>query len=263
MIKCDDPIKASALFAGWQETMITSCLQNVMGEIFVDHLENPTTALALIGDFAFLAGAAKKEFLLNRSQSFHQDFVIMVPQDEKWAQLIEQCYPKARQVERYATKKETDIFDFNHLQNIIKTLPSHYSIQSIDRHIYHQCQQSEYFHDLVSLYPTYDDFLRLGLGFVIMHHQDIVSGASSYTRYLEGIEVQINTHPQYLRQSLATIVGAKLILECLFKGLYPSWDAQNKGSLALVQKLGYHYSHTYIAYEVKSYGKKKESFKNI
>ena len=29
-----------------------------------------------------------------------------------------------------------------------------------------------------------------------------------------------------------------------------SWDAQNKWSLALAEKLGYHFSHEYVAYNV-------------
>ena len=37
---------------------------------------------------------------------------------------------------------------------------------------------------------------------------------------------------------------------CLRSGLYPSWDAQNPGSLALSEKLGYTFSHRYRAYEV-------------
>ena len=32
-----------------------------------------------------------------------------------------------------------------------------------------------------------------------------------------------------------------------------SWDAQNKWSVALAEKLGYHFSHEYVAYEVMGY----------
>ena len=41
-----------------------------------------------------------------------------------------------------------------------------------------------------------------------------------------------------------------LILECLERGWYPSWDAQNKESVALAEKLGYHFDYEYVAYEV-------------
>ena len=44
--------------------------------------------------------------------------------------------------------------------------------------------------------------------------------------------------------------SAALILACLRRGWYPSWDAQNPASLSLAEKLGYHFSHAYVAYEV-------------
>jgi hypothetical protein len=36
-----DTEKATALFEGWSETLIWSCLQRVMGKIFVTDLEKP------------------------------------------------------------------------------------------------------------------------------------------------------------------------------------------------------------------------------
>lgn len=84
----------------------------------------------------------------------------------------------------------------------------------------------------------------------MLDHGELVSGASSYTVYREGIEIEIGTKEEYRRQGLAAVCGARLILECMKRGLYPSWDAQNKWSVALAEKLGYHYDRTYPAYEV-------------
>ena len=52
--------KIEALFDGWQEALIWSCLQNVMGHIYVNHSENPTAAMAILGDFCFFAGMPDK-----------------------------------------------------------------------------------------------------------------------------------------------------------------------------------------------------------
>ena len=41
--------------------------------------------------------------------------------------------------------------------------------------------------------------------------------------------------------------------EWLDHGLYPSWDAQNLWSVALAEKLGYHFEHAYTAYEITDY----------
>ena len=89
------------------------------------------------------------------------------------------------------------------------------------------------------------------LGVVILKDGEPVSGASSYSGYRGGIEVQIDTREDYRRMGLASVCGAGLILESLKKGWYPSWDAQNRQSLALAEKLGYHFEREYTAFEVR------------
>ena len=74
-----------------------------------------------------------------------------------------------------------------------------------------------------------------------------VAGASSYTVYRGGIE--IDTRVDFRRQGLATACGARLILNCLERGLYPSWDAHSRASLSLAEKLGYKLDRPYPAYE--------------
>jgi len=90
-----------------------------------------------------------------------------------------------------------------------------------------------------------------GTGYPSMRIKDgvPVSGASSYSSYRGGIEIEIDTKEEYRRRGLARICGARLILECLDRGLYPSWDAQNPGSAALAKQLGYRMEGTYTAYE--------------
>lgn len=46
---------------------------------------------------------------------------------------------------------------------------------------------------------------------------------------------------------------AAMAIKCLKRNLYPSRDAHNKASVALAEKLGYHYSHAYTAIEVYDY----------
>jgi predicted GNAT family acetyltransferase len=87
---------------------------------------------------------------------------------------------------------------------------------------------------------------------VILKDGKFVSGASSYTRYKEGIEIEVDTIESERRKGLATVVCSALILNCLNEGLYPSWDAHNMNSVHLAEKFGYEFDHEYIAYEVAS-----------
>ena len=115
------------------------------------------------------------------------------------------------------------------------------------------CRNSDWAKDLVSQYKDYDTYRGLGLGVVALKDGELVAGASSYSTYNAGIEIEIDTREDHRRKGLAYACGAKLVLECLKKGLYPSWDAQNKWSIALAEKLGYQFSHEYTAYEITEY----------
>ena len=58
-----DTEKAAPLFEGWQESMIWSCLQKIMGKIYTDSPEHPVSAMALLADFCFFAGKPDAELV--------------------------------------------------------------------------------------------------------------------------------------------------------------------------------------------------------
>lgn len=236
----------------WSESIIWSCLQGVMGEIHTNDTDD--AAMAILGDFAFYAGKTSEKLLKFKPESCKQDFIIMVPQNDEWAKLIEKCYgDKAKKVTRYAIKKEKDIFDVDKLERAILELPEGYELKLLEEYEYTLCQNNRWANDLVSQFKDYDTYKKLGLGVIVLKDGDLVAGASSYSRYNEGIEIEIDTREDHRRKGLAYACGAKLILECLKIGLYPSWDAQNIWSVALAEKLGYHFSHEYTAYEIMGY----------
>lgn len=244
----------SQLFGRWEETILWSCLQKIMGKIYADDLNHPAAAMAVLGDFTFFAGKPNVELVSYKPNWCMQDFMIMIPQNEAWQTTILQVYQeKAKIVSRYATKKEGDIFNKQELEKARSFLPRGYEICMIDEPLYQQCKAETWSADLVSQFPTYEDYRRLGLGVAIQKNHTLVAGASSYSRYQEGIEIEIDTKKEYRRKGLAYLCGSQLILECLKRNLYPSWDAQNKISLSLAEKLGYHYSHTYTAIEIREY----------
>lgn len=240
-----DMSKVESLFEGWQETLIYSCLQNVMGKIYVTNLEKPRSAFAFVGCFGFYAGEPDRELIMNKPEGF----AIMTPQNEEWAKLIEESFVSAKRVIRYAIKKDTK-FDKELLQREMKKLPAGYELVRIDSDIYDKCIMNPVTADFVSSFDNKEHYLKMGRGMVILKDGEIVSGASSYTRYAEGIEIEVDTVEQERRKHLATIVCSALILSCLDEGLYPSWDAQNMNSVHLAEKLGYEFDHEYVAYEV-------------
>ncbi|SFS05415.1 GNAT family N-acetyltransferase [Anaeromicropila populeti] len=249
--KISDTQKVEALFGNWKETLIWSCLENIMGTIYVTSQENPTSAMAVLGDFCFFAGSPEKDLVQYKPESYQKDIIIMIPQNDSWGKLIEETYgEKAKRVTRYAMKKEYSVFDKGKLQKVICLLPPEYSLKMVDEDIFHLCKANDWSADLVSQYETFEEYKSLGIGAVVLKDGVLVSGASSYSSYQNGIEIEIDTREDYRRNGLAYVCGAKLILECLERKWYPSWDAQNKWSVALAEKLGYHFDYEYVAYEV-------------
>ena len=248
----DDMTKVKELFAGWEETLIYSCLQKVIGKIYVTDTETPESAMAYVGCFGFLAGVPDKELLRGKPEGFS----IMVPQNEEWSKKIEECFPDSKRVTRYAIKKDT-VFDKEYLNSLITDFRNDpkftgYELKAIDAEIYDLCLPDPVTRDFVSSFDNKESYLELGRGMVIMKEGRIFAGASSFTRYLEGIEIEVDTVPEERRKGLATICAAALILKCLEEGLYPSWDAANLNSVHLAEKLGYEFDHEYAAYEVDS-----------
>ena len=237
--------KAAALFSGINDTVITSCLEGVMGRVF----EAGNAAAAILGDLAFYAGTPTEELLRFKPEP-NSHFIIMVPGSQDWEPMIESVYgEKAKKFTRYAIRKDTS-FDPAQLEAIKAQLPQGYTMGLLDRETYDYCQENNWCRDWVSQFDSFDDFHRRGLGMVVKKDGVPVSGASSYYIYRGGIEIQIDTHRDYRRQGLAAAAAAGLILECLDRGLYPSWDAANLWSVALAEKLGYVFDHEYTAYDV-------------
>lgn len=252
--KSEHPMETAPLFSGWDETLIWSCLQGVMGSIYIntkDDADTPVSAIACLGDFLFYAGKPDPELVRFQPEEWNPDFMILVPPDDSWGELIEQTYgERARLTIRYALKKEPDVFDRKMLETLAKSVPAGVEIRPIDAALYQQCRTGGWSKDLVSQFADVSRWEALGLGMAAVQNGEVVSGASSYTRYRDGIEIEVDTRADMRRRGLATACSAKLILECLDRGLYPSWDAQNRWSLALAQKLGYHFDCEYAVYEI-------------
>lgn len=76
--------KIAKLFDGWEEALIWSCLQGCMGRLFANDEENPTAAMAEVGDFCFFAGIPDKTVF-----GCLEGAKLLVPQTEEWERLIE------------------------------------------------------------------------------------------------------------------------------------------------------------------------------
>ena len=237
-------------------SVVLTFLQGYAGEGWIDCVDAPSCAQIHVGDISLVAGDHKSKQALSLVENLpdqpESPWFMIVPQNHDWAMLIEECFPEQSQkIVRHASKKDV-AFSKENLLAYVHNLPSEYRLCKIDDHLFHRCLQNQHMRDLCSQFSSAQDYAKRGVGFCILHQDRIICGASSYFSYDGGIEIQIDTDKNYRRQGLATVCGARLILECLRTGRHPGWDAANLPSVALAEKLGYEFSHEYAAYLIRN-----------
>lgn len=245
-----EPARIQALFGNWPETFIWSYLQGCMGSAWADDTRSPRSAKIMVGDFCLFAGIPDAELILHRPEGWADRFHILVPQNEAWGRIIEQaCGAHVVKIVRYATQKDPCLFHRETLERLASSAGPEFHLQRIDETLFGQLRENEWSRDLCSQFMDFSDYQRRGIGVAAIANGEPVSGASSYTVYQGGVEIEIDTREDFRRRGLATACGSRLILDCLDRGMYPSWDAHNCASLALAEKLGYQLDRPYPAYE--------------
>lgn len=236
-----DLARIAPLFEGWEETMIWSCLQGVMGVAQANG--DYTAGLITSRDFSFLAGRPDPALLEKVTAP------IVAPRTEDWRPLIEERWGRRAVRElRYAFHKDPGGFDREKLEALAAAIPGEYELRMIDGPLVSVLLAEDWSRDFCAAFDSPEDFCRRGIGVAAMYEGVPVAGAGSYIVYRGGIEIEIDTRKDHRGKGLATACGAKLILECLDRGLYPSWDAIDLRSAALAEKLGYRPAGPYAVY---------------
>ncbi|MBP3540615.1 MAG: GNAT family N-acetyltransferase [Clostridia bacterium] len=248
-----DPAAAAPLFSGWDETLILSSLSGMMGAVWMDD-DMPDSAMCILGDFAFYTGRPS-ENLLRFSPEAGPRFMILTPRDPAWEAAIQNVYTgKCQRGIRYAFDRSKARFDRQQLEALAGALPMGYRLQDIDGLLYDECRKLDFTWDFVSQFQDKADYLTRGLGVAALWGDTLVGGASSYSVFPGGIEIEIDIQEEHRRKGLASACAAQLILRCLDKGLTPSWDAANMISVQLAQKLGFDSPREYPVYFTDFFG---------
>lgn len=250
-VRVENRAAAAALFGETESTMVVSCLSGMMGELYGDHPRKPKSAAVRLGDFCFLAGEPNPSLAAFAVQE--GNYHILIPQNQVWAETIRNVYgERAVSFVRYAMKKRDRDFDVRKLKALASALPDGCHLELIEEVLYQRCLAENWSEDLVAQYPDFQTYRKMGLGVAAVKDGEIYSGASSYCSFPGGIEIEIDTRQDKRRRGLAAACGARLILECESRGLYPGWDAHSLASASLAEKLGYQISREYEAYEIST-----------
>jgi len=131
-------------------------------------------------------------------------------------------------------------------------LPTNCIVKRIDETIAQQL-----FNERVLIYRTYDKspqkFVKDGVGFCLYENGKVASIINSMAIYNRKLKGNIETLEPYRGKGLATIVAAHLIEYCLQNSIEYSWEATNKASIAVAQKLGFVEEGKMTVYQNKEY----------
>lgn len=242
--------KLVPMFEKIDSTILLSYLQGHMGTAWVDDLKNPSVAQITVGIFVFFAGnpytKEAEELLFNLPE-----FTLAIVDSDEWKERIETVHNESfEKFQRYRFEKKPENFDREHIQNQISLLPEGYEIKRVDKNIANASSFHNLSEDFISQFNSVDDFINRGVGYAILHKGKVVSAATSFSIYDQGIEIEVASHPDHRRKGLAAIVSSALILDCIDRGKYPSWDGANSASVELAKKLGYVFKESYDTYYI-------------
>ena len=242
----------SQLFSHWGDTTVLSCLQGYQGQAWTDSETAPRCARITVGDFCFFAGdpfLPESEELIARMPEGDWPQWYLIGTSDAWNQQIEAVWKNRVQAfERYAIRKEKDVFNEEKLRRFASELPDGYELRAFDEELCRQAMAQEWSRDACGQFLSVEDYLRRGMGFGAVWGGQLVAEASTYSIYDEGFDMTIATREDHRRKGLARACAARMILEALEKGLYPAWDAKTMISVQLSEQLGYHMERPYRAY---------------
>ena len=233
-----------SLFDGWDHLMIQSAREGMQGRF---HHEGSRAAACENGDFLFLAGdadAPEWEALLKRfaHQGYFRILVSRTPElHERAGEILGlQVSPQTR----YALEPP-ETFDRSHLLRLAHSAPADIELRLFDEDCYHQALAQAWSCDACLQFGSWESYRAHGLGAAALKDGVLVGSASSYAACSKGIEVQVDVRADQQRRGIASACSARLILECMDRGLIPEWDAASDVSLHLAQKLGYRFAGSY------------------
>ncbi|MDL2317499.1 GNAT family N-acetyltransferase [Eubacteriales bacterium OttesenSCG-928-A19] len=243
------------LFAGKGTHRIAQagCLGLVDCRAFVDAPDSPSSALLILERFGigFAAGnAAHAASLLECLRGWHSWYEISDP-PPAWHPALAGWTKASFATTRYAFADCPDAIPADRLR-ALAVPPEGFTLRRYDEQLIRQALSAEWSEDQLGTFLSADAFLRDGVGVALLREGALVAGCTSFCRLPGGFEVQVDTHPEYRKRGLATCVSAAFILDVMEMGLIPYWDAANRSSLRLAERLGYVFQSVYPAWMLVS-----------
>ncbi|MEW5869840.1 MAG: GNAT family N-acetyltransferase [Chloroflexota bacterium] len=259
--------KTHALFAGFDYSLsIRSVLGGYNpGRIFVDNHLNPRLAFALTFEGYLLAGDSEDPASLKAMRQFFQDSIftgkVFLDDDTNLSLAVHPQSWENKLPELIPTHEVEKNLRYHYLCSQVQydwrtNLPEGYVVQRYDRSIVDDGTINDPgelidFERIKIGWGSLENFLDEGVGFCVIHENNIVSWCSSDCKTNDQIDIGIATHPAHRRRGLATAAVAATVEHCLAKGFQRvGWhcNAINAASWKTAEKVGFVKNREYAYY---------------
>ena len=154
---------------------------------------------------------------------------------EPWAQYVRERYPHAQLYRRYMMKPMRR-FRFP----VAPALPEGYRLSMMDEAAF---ERHPFSHG--ANYASFDAFRAEGSGAVAYWEGEIVASASSFLSMDGEVELDVSTKEAHRGKGLASACVARMLRDCMERGIVVHWDAQNETSRHLAEKYGFELETAY------------------
>lgn len=217
------------------------------GRIFADRARDPQVALiwstvgyfCLAGDPARLSNIADiqqvlLEVFIPASHAGGEDSFILIPSSAAWSERLAEVLPGQALEEIYRRPHIFDPVGFANAKARQKPIPPGMYLHAVDADLAQRL-------NILASWDSIDDFLRDGMGFVVLQDGEVASACTSVFSSLQKFEIDVHTAEGNRRQGLACACATAFIDACLESGIQPNWECfwDNDASTALAMKLGF------------------------
>jgi RimJ/RimL family protein N-acetyltransferase len=259
--------RVQPLFAGFDYSLsIRAAMQgHNPGRIFVNDVARPRTAFALTVEGYLLTGEHDNPATLEALHAFIYEKLftgeVYVNGDDSLSLAV---YPEAweaRLPELISTHEVEKLKRYHYLCRELAfdwraALPPGYTVRRVDQGLLKADdiiipEAIAEWTSIEDYWGTVDNFLANGVGFCVLHDNQIVAQCMADCVADEQMDIGITTAPAYRRKGLAAIATAATVEHCLthgFKAVGWHCNAENVGSWKTAEKVGFKRNREYAYY---------------
>ncbi len=208
-----------------------AALQGVFGKREQFDQSSITDAL-----FVYLDGEPEPETMARVDSDFRGRPLVCLT--NAWEEQIKVKYPEATVYRRSMMKQACHFIIPDNTE-----LPEDYRLTGMDEAAFaeHPCSHGKN-------YPSWSAFQAEGSGAVVYYGKEIVAAASSFLSLNGEVELDVSTKESHRGKKLATACVARMLQDCMERGITVHWDAQNDVSRHLAEKFGFEIETEYSVY---------------